>query len=273
VTPFLRGLARSVIETFDLPEPILEVGSYQVEGQEELVDLRSLLAGREYAGLDLRPGPGVDLVGDVERLDLPDGSVGTVLAFSAFEHVPRFWRGFDEVRRVLRPDGAFVVSMPFHFFLHGHPCDYWRFTPEALRLLLEEYPSKLIGWHGTRNRPENVWAVAYREGHAPITEREACEYRRRMLRYARQPMGWFRSLRYLLAGLISGRGPLAPFLDREDWSAEVLNEPAHRRAAANEAARRQRVHRQLELPAPAAGVPPLAEAETAAAAAGGDRRR
>ena len=31
---FLNGVARAVAETFDLPEPILEVGSYKVEGQE-----------------------------------------------------------------------------------------------------------------------------------------------------------------------------------------------------------------------------------------------
>ncbi len=237
MTPFLRGLARSVIDTFHLPEPILEVGSYQVEGQEDLVNLRSLLKGREYIGLDIRPGPGVDLVGDVERLDLPDASVGTVIAFSAFEHVPRFWRGFEEVRRVLRPDGAFVVSVPFHFHIHCHPCDYWRFTPDALKVLLEDYPSKLVGWHGARGRPENVWAVAYREAHAPITPELYAEYAGKMAAHARQPLGWFRSLRYHLARLLGGRGPFAPQLDREVWHAEVLSSarrehaPVTRRAA------------------------------------------
>lgn len=232
MTPFLRGLAQSIIETFDLPEPVLEVGSYQVEGQEDLVNLRSLLAPRRYIGLDIRPGPGVDVVGDVEKLDLPDASVGTVVAFSAFEHVPRFWRGFEEVHRVLRPDGAFVLSAPFHFHIHCHPSDYWRFTPDALKLLLEDYPSKLVGWHGTRNRPENVWAVAYREGHAPITPELERRYAERMKRHARQPLGWFRQLRYAIGRLFTGRGPLAPQLDREDWSAEVINDAASPRRAA-----------------------------------------
>jgi len=223
VTPFLRGLARAAIETFDLPEPILEVGSYQVQGQEDLVDLRSLLAPRRYIGLDVRPGPGVDLVGDVERLDMPDASVGTVIAFSAFEHVPRFWKGFDEVRRVLRPDGALVVSVPFHFHIHCHPSDYWRFTPDALKVLLEDYPSKIVGWHGTRNRPENVWAIAYREAHAPITQALHDQYARRMGLHAKQPLGWLRSLRYGLASLLAGRGPFAPHFEREKWSAELIN--------------------------------------------------
>src|SRR5262245_59609970 len=88
---FIHGMVRAVAATFDLPGPVLEVGSYQVEGQRPLSDLRPLFPGRAYVGLDARPGPGVDLVGDVEDLPQPDASVGTVLAVCTFEHVPRFW--------------------------------------------------------------------------------------------------------------------------------------------------------------------------------------
>ena len=74
---FLRGVARATIESFALPDPVLEIGSYQVEGQEDLIDLRGLFPGRPYTGVDFRAGPGVDLVADVEKLPLPDASVGT----------------------------------------------------------------------------------------------------------------------------------------------------------------------------------------------------
>src|SRR5437868_5771113 len=108
MTPFLRRLVQAVAESFDLPEPILEIGSYLVPGQEAVADLRSLFPGREYIGIDQRPGPGVDLVADVEALPQHDQSVGTVLALSTFEHVPQFWKGFAEVARVLRLGGAFL---------------------------------------------------------------------------------------------------------------------------------------------------------------------
>ena len=75
---FLHGVARAVTETFDLPEPILEIGSYQVAGQEEIANLRSLFPGKEYIGIDARPGPGVDVVADVEELPFSDASIGTV---------------------------------------------------------------------------------------------------------------------------------------------------------------------------------------------------
>jgi SAM-dependent methyltransferase len=223
---FLRGVARAIAETFDLPEPILEVGSYLVEGQQHLADLRSLFPGKEYVGLDIRPGPGVDCVGSVEALPLVDSSVGTVLALSTFEHVAHFWRGFEEVRRVLRPDGALVVSCPFYFYVHSYPNDYWRFTPEALRVLLRDYPGRIVGWHGPARRPLNVWAVAFREAHPPVTAAQFARYRDLLGRYAHEPLSWRRRLRYRLGRWLCGRGPFAPYLEQDSWETECQPPPA-----------------------------------------------
>jgi SAM-dependent methyltransferase len=220
---FLRGLVRAVAETFALPGPILEVGSYRVRGQEDLADLRCFFPGREYVGLDVRPGPGVDVIGDVEELPYPDGSVGTVLALSTFEHVRQFWRGFAEVRRILRPDGALLVACPFYFHIHEHPGDFWRFTPSALEMLLEPYPAKVLGWHGPETRPANVWALAFREGRGLITADEYAHYQARMSAYARMPLPRLRRLRYLLGRVLCGRRPFAPYLDRERWQTRCLN--------------------------------------------------
>jgi SAM-dependent methyltransferase len=220
----LHGIARATALAFDLPGPILEVGSYQVPGQERLAELRPLFPGRDYTGLDSRPGPGVDVVGDVEDLPYPDGSIGTVLALSTFEHVPHFWHAFDEVHRVLRRDGALLVTCPFYFHLHAHPNDYWRFSPEALALLLKRYPSKIIGWHGPASRPANVWAIAFREGRPPITPTEYHRYQQLLREHIRTPLPWFRRLRLRLGALLFGRGHFAPYLLREAWQTRCMNE-------------------------------------------------
>lgn len=217
---FLSGVARAVAETFDLPEPILEIGSYQVPGQEDYANLRALFPGKEYIGLDMRAGPGVDCVGDVEALPQADASVGTVIAMSTFEHVPHFWRGFEEVRRVLKPGGAFVVSCPFYFHIHNYPSDFWRFTPEAFQLLLEDYPQKILGWHGPRKRPADVWAVAFREGRPEITPAQMENYQTLLAKYAREPRRLKRTLRYRLGRLLCGHGPFAPYLDQNHWETE-----------------------------------------------------
>ena len=218
---FVRGVARSMIESFELPEPIVEIGSFQVPGQEELINLRSLLPNRNFTGVDFRPGPGVDVVANVENLPFADGSVGTVLAFSVFEHVKHFWKGFDEVFRILRPDGVLLVCTPFYFHVHDYPSDYWRFTPEAIDSLLERYPTRVLGWHGPNRRPLNVWAAAFSEGARTPTEERIAAYKQRLAKYAKEPVGWSRKLRFRLGRILCGRRPFATHLDREKWSTEV----------------------------------------------------
>jgi len=58
--PTIRRFVDAVAQTLPIGEPIYEFGSYRVEGQEELADLRPLFPGKEYIGCDLRPGLGVD---------------------------------------------------------------------------------------------------------------------------------------------------------------------------------------------------------------------
>jgi SAM-dependent methyltransferase len=220
---FLHGVVRAVAETFCLPGPVLEIGSYQVPGQEEIANLRGLFPGQDYLGVDTRPGPGVDQVADAETLPHADASFGTVIAMNTFEHIPRFWRAFAEMQRVLRPDGALFVSCPFYFHIHAFPEDYWRFTPQALQVLLADYPSKIIGWQGPEKRPVSVWALAFREERPPIRQTQFDQYRALLTRYAREPLPWGRRLRYRVGRWLFGRGPFAPYLDRERWETECLN--------------------------------------------------
>jgi SAM-dependent methyltransferase len=49
---------------------------------------------------------------DVQALDLPDASFDVVCSFETIEHVPDRGAFLAEMRRLLRPRGAFVVSTP-----------------------------------------------------------------------------------------------------------------------------------------------------------------
>jgi SAM-dependent methyltransferase len=218
----LRGVVRSVAETFELPQPIVEIGSYQVAGQQDINDLRSFFPGKRYFGMDFRPGPGVDIAASVERLPLADESVGTIIAISTFEHVRHFWQGFAEVQRALKPGGAFLLSTPFFFYIHNYPADYWRFTPQAFDVLLECYPQRINGWHGTRKRPENVWSLAFKAGGPPVTRQQFEKYKSLMAQYARQPLRPWRVARYKLASLFVGRRPFSHYLDQGHWETELM---------------------------------------------------
>jgi SAM-dependent methyltransferase len=236
----LRGLVRTVSETFTLPGPILEIGSYQVAGQEGVADLRTLFPGRSYLGVDIRAGRGVDLLASVEELPYASGSIGTILAISTLEHVPRFWRAFDEMHRVLRPDGALLVACPFYFHRHAHPNDYWRFTPEALEMLLAPYPSKIIGYHGPPPRPANVWGLAFREDRSSISADEYHLYQTRLRHHARMPLPLTRYLRLQLGRLLFGPGHFAPYLLREHLGSKCLNSESRNPKIENREERKER---------------------------------
>jgi SAM-dependent methyltransferase len=218
-------------ETFDLPGPVLEIGSYQVEGQEKLCELRGFFPDRPYVGVDVRPGPGVDCVADAQDLPYPDASVGTVVALNTLEHVPRFWQAVAEIHRVLRSDGVLLMSVPFYLQIHDYPSDYWRFTPKALEVLLEPFTAKVIGWHGPAKRPLNVWALALREQAPDVTRRQFDRYQELVRRYAHEPYPWGRRLRYRIGSWLLGRRPFRPYLEQEKWETVYVRSPRPERAS------------------------------------------
>jgi SAM-dependent methyltransferase len=160
-----KAFCRLVAETIDCPGPVFEFGSYQVEGQEDYANLRTFFPGKDYVGCDMRPGLGVDRVEDVSAIRLPDGSAGTVLCIETFEHVFEVRRAFDEVFRVLKPGGVFVITSPLNFRIHGYPDDYWRMTPNCVRRMLEPYGARVSGYQGYHAFPHTVMGLGIK---API---------------------------------------------------------------------------------------------------------
>jgi SAM-dependent methyltransferase len=59
-----------------------------------------------------RPAYGNPRHEDIQALTLADASVDLVLTSEVFEHVADAWAGFKEVRRVLRPTGRHIFTVP-----------------------------------------------------------------------------------------------------------------------------------------------------------------
>ncbi|MCA1749590.1 MAG: class I SAM-dependent methyltransferase [Parasphingopyxis sp.] len=107
---------------------IAEIGASDVNGS-----LRQLAGeGHEYIGLDLEPGPGVDrVIDDPYRIPVEDGVLDMCLASSCLEHVEFFWLLFEEMLRVLKPDGLVYLNVPSSGPFHRYPVDCWRFYPDS----------------------------------------------------------------------------------------------------------------------------------------------
>lgn len=156
------ALVREFAKSFPIPEPVMEIGSFQVPGQVGFADLRPFFPGRPYVGCDMRPGPGVDRVEDAHHLTFADGSIGTVLSADTLEHIANPIVALGEMKRVLRPDGLMLITSVMDFPIHDYPSDYWRFTPAAFRLLLEGLPFILIGYEGDPSKPHTVVGLGAR---------------------------------------------------------------------------------------------------------------
>lgn len=169
-----KAFCQLVAETFDCPGPIVEFGAYQVEGQEGFADLRGMFSGKEFLGCDMRAGPGVDRVEDVSEMTLADESAGTIICLETFEHVFEVRRAFDEVYRVLKPGGLFILTSPFHFRIHGYPDDYWRMTPSCLGRMLECYALRVVGQQGPKKTPHTVMSLGIKHP-APADSVERAE--------------------------------------------------------------------------------------------------
>jgi hypothetical protein len=155
----IRDFVEILAKEFDLMEPIIEIGSFQVPQQEELANLRPIFPEKKFIGCDMRSGKGVDRIENVECLSLNDESVGTVLILDTLEHVENCFTALDEIYRVLKKDGIVIMTSVMDFPIHDYPSDYWRFTPEAFKLLLNKFPIKIVGMQGNPNHPHTVFAI------------------------------------------------------------------------------------------------------------------
>lgn len=65
----------------------------------------------EYLSGDIVPGRGMRVL-DITQIDLPDASFDFIICNHVLEHIPDEARAVMEMRRVLRPGGCMLLSMP-----------------------------------------------------------------------------------------------------------------------------------------------------------------
>ena len=163
-----------------LSEPIYEIGSYRVEGQEEFADLRPFFPGKVYVGCDMRAGLGVDRIEDVHCLRIKSNCIGTVLIFDTLEHVENVHQAMSEIHRVLKPGGMVILSSVMKFPIHDYPSDYWRFTPKAFELLLKGFSVYEVEFDGDPQFPEGIYGFGIKGKQESFLERRLLNPIRRL---------------------------------------------------------------------------------------------
>lgn len=129
-------LSRFIQEVNDRALVVAEVGGRSVSVGWTDNRIRMAQAGR-YIGVDIHPGPGVDVVGDAHELDtvLGRGSIDAAFSVSVLEHLARPWVFAASLNRTLRMGGLTFHVTHQSWPLHEEPNDFWRYSDEALRVL------------------------------------------------------------------------------------------------------------------------------------------
>lgn len=158
--PLTRGFLVDLQRVVALPDPVVEFGALQVEA-EQVNDLRPLFGGRPYVGTDFREGPGVDRVEDLRGLTFADGEVGTAICLDTLEHCADPPLAVRELARVTsREGGVCIISSVLLFGIHGYPQDFFRFTPEGFRTMLEQgFDQVWVGAIGHPDMPTWIFGV------------------------------------------------------------------------------------------------------------------
>ncbi|KKS26427.1 MAG: Methyltransferase type 11 [Parcubacteria group bacterium GW2011_GWC2_42_6] len=92
---------------------------------------------KQRIGFDMKPGQGVDVVGDAHQLPFEDEKFDTILCAEVLEHLREPAKAIVEMRRVLKKGGLLILSTRFIFPLHDTPGDFWRFTKYGLKELFK----------------------------------------------------------------------------------------------------------------------------------------
>lgn len=154
----------------DAPLRVLDVGS-RVAGSSR-ADGQPIVGGTyralcpppwHYTGLDIAPGPNVDLVAaDLYRWPLEPDSLDLVISGQCLEHVPEPWTWMDEVYRVVKPGGLCVVIAPSGGPCHRFPVDCWRIMPDGMAHLLARSGFEVLEADFDYQKPEHwndCWGV------------------------------------------------------------------------------------------------------------------
>lgn len=89
----------------------------------------------------------IDFQYDIHDLGFEDELFDGVACISILEHVPEPQTAIAEMHRVLKPGGKIWVQLPFLFPYHEAPKDYWRVTPDGLRVWMKQFDEISCGMY------------------------------------------------------------------------------------------------------------------------------
>ena len=119
---------------------VLEVGSYNVNGS--VRPLVENLHTKNYLGIDLQNGPGVDLVLPAEKLieEFGPERFDAVISTETIEHIIDWRIILGNIKTVLKEGGYIYLSVPtVGCGYHAFPIDCWRYDINDMNQIFADF--------------------------------------------------------------------------------------------------------------------------------------
>lgn len=119
---------------------ILEVGSCDINGS-----VRRFLESwepKEYVGVDIIAGPGVDVVCTADNIvsKFGENSFDIVISTEMLEHVRNWRAAVSNIKRVCKIDGIILITTrSFGMPYHSWPYDFWRYEKEDIEEIFADF--------------------------------------------------------------------------------------------------------------------------------------
>ena len=151
---FVGKSAKKAIENISSDKLIINLGS----GIKKIDD--------RVLNIDFYPFNNVDIVSDISCLPFGNNSVDAVINEFVLEHVKNPEEIVKETYRILKPNGLFYLSAPFVAGFHSSPNDYYRWSKQGIRELMQQgFQEEEIG---IRNGPTSAMLLIVNEWIATV---------------------------------------------------------------------------------------------------------
>ena len=106
---------------------------------------------KNYIGIDIEDegqhdhkNENIDYYYDGNNIPFDNETFDSILTSEVLEHVPDVDKALKELKRVLKPDGKILITVPFTWQEHELPYDFRRFTTIGLKKHLEDNGFKIL---------------------------------------------------------------------------------------------------------------------------------
>jgi len=111
----------------------------------------------KYMTLDISRENKPDIVSDAHDIKWKSNYFNTVIATEVLEHCYNPQKVVDEIYRILKKDGACILSTRFIYPYHPDPKDFYRFTNDSLKYLFKKFRKVEVKAHG--NKLHSIWGL------------------------------------------------------------------------------------------------------------------